>query len=332
MLHACKSLCCFRGKTVCVLQLRGAICNKRRAHSNAGDSAEPRSRAAAAKAAAGGGGAAAATTAAGNNTNEDSDSLERLEDELIGNDVLVEESRHHSMQLLSRVRAGLASDRCACCPSCVCVRYRPLFVAAVEPRPRRPVRSLPQLRRLCLIAAALCCRGAGSCVSVFCEHALSCDARVAPGQAAAASLGVCPQDTRQLTPSMLLQRRDMITRHQFALPLIRDAAGIPNYLSLNPSFHTKQQHHPVDALASSAGTPAARPVDALCRHGNSAPSRRSVTACRHGNSCDILVLAECLTNEMDSRTSRTEGTHNGHVLQQASAHASAQSREAIGGN
>ena len=35
-----------------------------------------------------------------------------------------------------------------------------------------------------------------------------------------------------------LQRRDMITRHQFALHLIADSTVIPNYLSLNPSSHT----------------------------------------------------------------------------------------------
>ena len=61
----------------------------------------------------------------------------------------------------------------------------------------------------------------------------------------------------------LLQRRDMITRHQFALHLIADSTVIPNYLSLNPSSHTKQQHPGPRYYALMPSTPAVAPQWAL---------------------------------------------------------------------
>ena len=46
--------------------------------------------------------------------------------------------------------------------------------------------------------------------------------------------GPLPLCLRKSANLLILQRRDWITKHQFALHLIRDSTVIPNYLSLNP--------------------------------------------------------------------------------------------------
>jgi hypothetical protein len=64
------------------------------------------------------------------------ESLDRLEDSLIGNDVLVEESRQHSNALLEVVRPCLGSDRYAL-PQCAVLRVE--FIFRFEtPRRARP--------------------------------------------------------------------------------------------------------------------------------------------------------------------------------------------------
>lgn len=59
--------------------------------------------------------AAVAAAADGSDGSAKNSSLENeaLEDALIGNDVLVEESRHHSKQLLALLQPVLGVDRCA---------------------------------------------------------------------------------------------------------------------------------------------------------------------------------------------------------------------------
>ena len=52
-------------------------------------------------------------------------------------------------------------------------------------------------------------------------------------------------------PACFLQRKDLITKHQFALQLMRDSTVIPNYLPLNPSSHTSGA--PACALVCSDG-------------------------------------------------------------------------------
>ena len=60
-----------------------------------------------------------------------------------------------------------------------------------------------------------------------------------------------------------LQRKVFDHKHQFALQLIRDSTVIPNYLSLNPSSHTKQQH------PGPAQTPRLRHARHCSKHGTS---------------------------------------------------------------
>ena len=71
-------------------------------------------------------------------------------------------------------------------------------------------------------------------------------AAVTPPQCVPASSGMhaCAQAiagtvTMRGCPAPVLQRKDMITKHQFALHLIRDSTGIPNCPSRNPSSHMR---------------------------------------------------------------------------------------------
>ena len=76
-----------------------------------------------------------------------------------------------------------------------------------------------------------------------------------------------------------LQRRDMITRHQFALHLIADSTVIPNYLSLNPCAGRRKRTRGRSTLPASPVRPPA-----------SLPPCLSVRSCRS----DVLRAMVCV--------------------------------------
>ena len=105
-------------------------------------------------------------------------------------------------------------------------------------------------------------------------------------------------------PPSLLQRRDMITKHQVPLHLIRGSTVIPNCLSLNPSTHKKQQHpgttlsaahHPLSVRTTLSAVSALDVcyTDAACRPAGQlgefeqSRSRKATQACTVWEALDV---------------------------------------------